>query len=52
MLVLAAVNVMSVALMVAIATVVLAQKLFSPRPNLDLCVALAIVAVGVATAAA
>jgi predicted metal-binding membrane protein len=52
MLVLVAVNVMSVALMVAIAAVVLAQKLFPPRPTLDLSVALAIVALGVATVAA
>ncbi len=52
MLVLVAVNVMSVALMIAIAGVVLAQKLFPPRPNLDLCLALAIVALGIATAAA
>ena len=52
MLVLVAVNVMSVALMVAIAAVVLAQKLFPPRPAVDLSLALAIVALGVATAAA
>ena len=52
MLVLVAVNVMSVALMVAIAAVVLAQKLFPPRPNLDLCLALAIIALGIVTAAA
>ncbi len=52
MLVLVAVNVMSLALMVAIAAVVLAQKLFPPRPNLDLCLALAIIALGIATAAA
>lgn len=52
MLVLVAVNVMSVALMVAIAAVLLAQKLFPPRPTLDLSLALAIVALGLATAAA
>lgn len=52
MLVLVAVDVMSVALMVAIAAVVLAQKLLPPRPTLDLSLALAIVAFGIATAAA
>lgn len=52
MLVLVAVNVMSVALMIAIAAVVLAQKLIPPRPELDLSLALAIVAIGVTTAAA
>lgn len=52
MLVLVAVNVMSVALMVAIAAVVLAQKLFPPRSALDLSLALGIVALGIATAAA
>jgi predicted metal-binding membrane protein len=52
MLVLVAVNVMSVALMVAIAAFVIAQKLFPPRPILDLSFALAIVALGIATAAA
>jgi predicted metal-binding membrane protein len=52
MLVLVAVNVMSIALMVAIAAVVLAQKLVPPRPILDLSLALAIVALGIATAAA
>jgi predicted metal-binding membrane protein len=52
MLVLVAVNVMSVALMVAIAAVVLAQKLLPPRPTLDLFLALAIIALGIATAAA
>jgi predicted metal-binding membrane protein len=51
MLVLVAVNVMSVGLMAAIAAVVLAQKLVPPRPALDLPLALAIVAVGIATAA-
>ncbi len=40
------------ALMVAVAAVVLAQKLFPPRPTLDLSLALVIVALGVATAAA
>jgi predicted metal-binding membrane protein len=52
MLVLVAVNVMSVSLMAAIAAVVLAQKLFPPRPTLDLSLALAMVALGIATAAA
>jgi predicted metal-binding membrane protein len=52
MLVLVAVNVMSIALMVAIAAVVLAQKLFAPHPTLDLSLALVIVALGIATAAA
>ena len=52
MLVLVAINVMSIALMVAIAAVVLAQKLFPPHPTIDLCLALVIVALGVATAAA
>ena len=52
MLVLVAVNVMSVALMVAIAAVVLAQKLFPPRRTLDLSLALAIIALGIATVAA
>ena len=51
MLVLVAVDVMSVALMVAIAAVVLAQKLFAPRPALDLPLALAMVGLGIATAA-
>jgi predicted metal-binding membrane protein len=51
MLALVAVNVMSVGLMVAIAAVVLAQKLLPPRPALDLPLALAIVALGIATAA-
>ncbi|HEY1519524.1 MAG TPA: DUF2182 domain-containing protein [Solirubrobacteraceae bacterium] len=51
MLVLVAVNVMSVALMVAIALVVLAQKLLPPHPAVDVPVALAIVVVGVAIAA-
>ena len=51
MLVLVAVDVMSIAVMAVIAAVVLAQKLFPPRPTLDLSLALAIVALGVATAA-
>ena len=51
MLVLIAVNVMSVALMIAIALVVLAQKLFPPHPTFDLLLALAIAAVGIATVA-
>jgi len=50
MLVLVAVNVMSVALMVAIAAVVLAQKLVPPRRTLDLSLALGIVALGITTA--
>jgi predicted metal-binding membrane protein len=52
MLTLVAVDVMSVALMAAIAAVVLAQKLFAPRPSLDLSLALAMVALGIATASA
>ena len=51
MLVLVAVDVMSIALMFAIAVVVLAQKLLPPRPIVDVPLALAIVAVGVAIAA-
>ena len=51
MLVLIAVDVMSVALMCAVAVVVLAQKLLPPRPAVDVPLALAIVALGVATAA-
>ena len=51
MLVLVAVDVMSVGLMVAIAAVVLAQKLVPPRPTFDLSLALALVALGIATAA-
>ncbi len=51
MLVLVAVDVMSVALMVAIAVVVLAQKLLPPHPAVDVPLALAIVALGVAIAA-
>jgi predicted metal-binding membrane protein len=50
MLVLIAVDVMSVALMCAIAVVVLAQKLLPPRPAVDLPLALAIVALGVVIA--
>lgn len=52
MLVLAAVNMMSIPLMVVIAAVGLAQKLLPPTRTLDLSLALAIVALGVATAAA
>lgn len=52
MLIIVAVNMMSVALMVAIAAVVVAQNLLSPRLILDLPPALAIVALGIATAAA
>ena len=51
MLVLVAVNVMSIALMVAIAVVVLAQKLLPPHPAVDVPLALAIIALGVAVAA-
>ena len=51
MLVLVAVDVMSIALMFAIAVVVLAQKLLPPHPAVDVPLALAIVALGVATAA-
>ncbi len=51
MLVLVAVDVMSVVLMAAIAGVVLAQKLFPPMPALDVPLALAIVVLGVAVAA-
>ena len=52
MLVLIAVNVMSVALMVAVAAVVLAQKLLPQRPALDTSLAVAIVALGIGIAAA
>jgi len=51
MLVLVAVDVMSVPLMVAVAVVVLAQKLLPPHPALDIPLALAIVALGIAVAA-
>ncbi len=51
MLVLVAVNVMSVVLMVAIAALVLAQKLIPPRAALDRSLALALVALGIATGA-
>jgi predicted metal-binding membrane protein len=51
MIVLVAVDVMSIALMSAIAVVVLAQKLLPPRPAVDVPLALAIVALGVAIAA-
>jgi predicted metal-binding membrane protein len=51
MLVLVAVDVMSIALMCAIAVVVLAQKLLPPHPAVDVPLALAIVAFGVAIAA-
>jgi predicted metal-binding membrane protein len=51
MLVLVAVDVMSIALMCAIAIVVLAQKLVPPHPVVDVSLALAIVALGVAIAA-
>ena len=51
MLVLVAVDVMSIALTCAVAVVVLAQKLFPPHPAVDVPLALAIVAIGVAIAA-
>jgi predicted metal-binding membrane protein len=51
MLVLLAVDVMSIALMFAVAVVVLAQKLLPPHPAVDLPLALAIIALGIATAA-
>jgi len=51
MLVLVAVDAMSVALMAAIAVVVLTQKLLPPRLALDVPLALAIVAAGVVIAA-
>jgi predicted metal-binding membrane protein len=51
MLVLVAVDVMSIALMFAIAVVVLAQKLLPPHPAIDVPLALAIVAIGVTIAA-
>jgi predicted metal-binding membrane protein len=51
MLVLVAVDVMSIALMFAIAVVVLAQKLLPPHPAVDVPVALAMVALGVAIVA-
>jgi predicted metal-binding membrane protein len=51
MLVLVAVDVMSILLMLAIAGVVLAQKLLPPHPAVDVPLALAIVALGVAIAA-
>jgi predicted metal-binding membrane protein len=51
MLVLAAVNVMSLPLMGVITAVILAQKLLPPIRTFDLSLALAIVALGVATVA-
>jgi predicted metal-binding membrane protein len=50
MLVLVALDVMSVPLMVAVATVALTQKLLPANPAVDLPLALAIVALGVVTA--
>jgi len=50
MLVLVAVNVMSIPLMIVIAIVVLAQKLLPPDPAIDVPLALAIVGLGVAIA--
>jgi predicted metal-binding membrane protein len=51
MLVLVAVDVMSAALMVAIAAIVLAQKLLPPRPVVDMSLALGLICLGVAIAA-
>jgi predicted metal-binding membrane protein len=51
MLVLVAVDVMSVTMMVAIAVVLLAQKLLPPKPAVDVPLALAIIALGVAIVA-
>ena len=51
MLVLIALDLMSVPLMVAVAMIVLAQKLLRPHPAVDIPLALAIVALGVAVAA-
>ncbi len=51
MAVLVAVDVMSIALMCAVAVVVLAQKLLPPHSAVDVPLALAIVALGVAVAA-
>jgi predicted metal-binding membrane protein len=51
MLVLVAVDVMSIALMCAIAVVVLVQKLLPPHPAVDVPLGLTIVALGVAIAA-
>jgi predicted metal-binding membrane protein len=50
MVALVALNAMSVALMCAVAAVVLLQKLFPPHPAVDVPLALAIVAVGIAAA--
>jgi predicted metal-binding membrane protein len=51
MAVLVAVDMMSIALMCVVAVVVLMQKLLPPRPALDIPLALALVALGVAVAA-
>jgi predicted metal-binding membrane protein len=51
MLVLVAVDVMSIPLMFAIAVIVLAQKLLPPHPAVDVPLALTMVALGVAIAA-
>jgi predicted metal-binding membrane protein len=51
MLVLVAVDLMSVALMIAIAVVALAQKLLAPHPAVDVPLALTIFALGIAIAA-
>jgi predicted metal-binding membrane protein len=50
MVALVALNAMSVPLMCAVAAIVLLQKLFPPHPAVDIPLALAIVAVGVAAA--
>ena len=51
MVMLLALGVMSVTLMVAVAAIVLAQKLLPPRPFLDAALAVAIVAFGVVVVA-
>jgi predicted metal-binding membrane protein len=51
MLALVAIDVMSVPLMCAVASIVLAQKLVAPNPAIDVPLALAITAAGVAVAA-
>jgi hypothetical protein len=50
MVVLVALNAMSVALMCSVGAIVLLQKLFPPHPAVDVPLALAIVAVGIAAA--
>ncbi len=51
MLVLVAVDVMSIALMVSIGLVVLVQKLFAPHPAVDVPLALTLVVLGIVVAA-